>query len=39
MIAESNIDPNEGMKGIQFANDLKSFWSLNMTKILRKWQN
>lgn len=39
MIAESNIDPNEEMKGIQFANDLKSFWSLNMTKILRKWQN
>lgn len=39
MIAESNIDPNEVMNGAQFANDLKSFWSLNMTRILRKWQN
>jgi hypothetical protein len=39
MLAESNIDPNEKMDGASFANELKAYWALNMSKILKKWKN
>jgi hypothetical protein len=39
MLAESNIDPNEQMDGGSFTNELKSYWTLHMSKILKKWQN
>lgn len=39
MLAESNIDPNEKMDGATFANELKAYWSVNMSKILKKWKS
>jgi len=37
MLAESSIDPNEKMDGASFIDELKLHWSLNLTKILKKW--
>lgn len=39
MLAESNIDPNEKMDGSSFTNELKAYWALHMSKILKKWKN
>jgi hypothetical protein len=39
MLAESNIDPNEEMDGATFINELKSYWALHMSKILKKWKS
>jgi hypothetical protein len=38
MLAESQIDPNAEMTGSSFANELKSYWSLQLGKILRIWK-
>jgi hypothetical protein len=37
MLAESSIDPNEKMDGASFVDELKQYWSLNLSKILKKW--
>ncbi|WP_282018183.1 ATP-binding protein [Salegentibacter mishustinae] len=39
MLAESNIDPNEKMDGATFANELKQYWAINLSKILKKWNS
>lgn len=39
MLAESNIDPNEKMDGSSFTDEIKQYWSLNLSKILKKWNN
>jgi hypothetical protein len=39
MLAESNIDPNENMDGSTFTNEVKAYWALHMSKILKKWKN
>jgi hypothetical protein len=39
MLAESNIDPNEKMDGATFTNELKAYWALHMSKILKKWKS
>jgi hypothetical protein len=39
MLAESNIDPNETMDGSTFTNEVKAYWALHMSKILKKWKN
>lgn len=39
MLAESNIDPNESMDGAAFTNELKAYWALHMSKILKKWKS
>lgn len=39
MLAESSIDPNEKMDGASFTNELKQYWSINLSKILKKWNN
>ena len=39
MLAESNIDPNENMDGATFTNELKAYWALHMSKILKKWKS
>ncbi len=37
MLAESSIDPNEKMDGSTFTDELKQYWSINLSKILKKW--
>jgi hypothetical protein len=37
MLAESSIDPDEKMDGASFTNELKQYWSINLSKILKKW--
>ncbi len=37
MLAESSIDPNEKMDGASFTDELKQYWSINLSKILKKW--
>jgi hypothetical protein len=39
MLAESTIDPNEKMDGASFINEIKQYWSINLSKILKKWKN
>lgn len=39
MLAESNIDPNEQMDGASFTDELKQYWSINLSKILKKWNS
>jgi hypothetical protein len=39
MLAESTIDPNEQMDGATFTDELKQYWSINLSKILKKWNN
>lgn len=39
MLAESNIDPNETMDGATFSNELKQYWAINLSKILKKWNS
>jgi hypothetical protein len=39
MLAESAIDPNETMDGASFSDELKQYWSLNLSKILKKWNS
>jgi hypothetical protein len=38
MLAEAQIDPDEKMDGATFANELKQYWAINLSKILRKWK-
>lgn len=37
MLAESRIDPNKEMSGQLFMEDLKHFWSREITGIIKKW--
>lgn len=37
MLAESSIDPNEKMDGASFTDEIKQYWSINLSKILKKW--
>lgn len=37
MLAESSIDPNEKMDGATFTDEIKQYWSINLSKILKKW--
>lgn len=37
MLAEAQIDPGEKMDGASFADELKQYWALNLSKILKKW--
>ena len=37
MLAEAQIDPAEKMDGASFADELKQYWALNLSKILKKW--
>ncbi len=39
MLAESTIDPNEKMDGASFINEIKQYWAINLSKILKKWNN
>lgn len=39
MLAESTIDPNEKMDGASFTDEIKQYWSLNLSKILKKWNS
>ena len=39
MLAESTIDPNEKMDGATFTDEIKQYWSINLSKILKKWNN
>lgn len=39
MLAESNIDPNEKMDGATFTDEIKQYWSINLSKILKKWNS
>ena len=39
MLAESNIDPQEQMDGQSFTDELKQYWAINMSKILKKWNS
>ena len=38
MLAESSIDPNEKMDGASFTDELKQYWAINLSKILKKWR-
>lgn len=38
MLAESAIDPNEKMDGASFTDELKKYWAINLSKILKKWK-
>jgi hypothetical protein len=38
MLAESNINPKEKTTGEDFANEIKSYWSIQMNKILNQWK-
>lgn len=38
MLAESSIDPNEKMDGASFTDELKKYWAINLSKILKKWK-
>ena len=38
MLAESNINPKEKSTGEDFANEIKSYWSIQMNKILNQWK-
>lgn len=37
MLGESQIDPDEEMDGATFADELKQYWALNLSRILKKW--
>ena len=37
VLAESSIDPNETMDGASFTDEIKQYWSINLSKILKKW--
>jgi biotin operon repressor len=37
MLAEAQIDPDEEIDGAAFADELKQYWALNLSKILKKW--
>jgi hypothetical protein len=37
MLAEAQIDPEEEIDGAAFADELKQYWALNLSKILKKW--
>ena len=39
MLAESTIDPNEKMDGASFTDEIKQYWSINLSKILKKWNS
>lgn len=39
MLAESTIDPSEKMDGASFTDEIKQYWSLNLSKILKKWNS
>jgi hypothetical protein len=39
MLAESTIDPNEKLDGASFTNEIKQYWSINLSKILKKWNS
>lgn len=39
MLAESQIDPEEETSGKMFIEELKSNWSISLSKILKKWKN
>ena len=39
MLAESAIDPEEELDGASFTEELKSNWSINLSKILKKWKS
>jgi hypothetical protein len=39
MLAESTIDPNDTMDGASFADEIKSYWSINLSKILKRWSH
>jgi hypothetical protein len=39
MLAESTIDPNEKMDGATFTDEIKQYWSINLSKILKKWNS
>jgi len=38
MLAESSIDPNDKMDGASFTDELKQYWAINLSKILKKWK-
>ncbi len=39
MLAESKIDPDEMIDGASFTNEIKNYWSINLSKILKKWKS
>jgi hypothetical protein len=39
MLAESTIDPNDKMDGASFMDEIKQYWSINLSKILKKWNS
>jgi hypothetical protein len=39
MLAESKIDPEEQIDGASFTNELKNYWSIDLSKILKKWKS
>lgn len=39
MLAESTIDPNEKMDGATFTDEIKQYWAINLSKILKKWNS
>lgn len=39
MLAEATIDPNEKLDGASFTDEIKQYWSINLSKILKKWNS
>jgi hypothetical protein len=39
MLAESKIDPDEEIDGASFADEIKQYWALDLSKILKKWKD
>lgn len=39
MLAESKIDPDEEIDGASFADEIKQYWALDLSKILKRWKN
>jgi len=39
MLAESKLDPDEKIDGASFADEIKQYWALDLSKILKKWKD